>query len=100
MPDRGVRRFWAAAFTALASLVTGVLFGVSPAWSIFRNEPAGALRQNARTVRGGAMRFGRVLISTQVALSLVLVIGAAVLVRSLRNLRSVDVGFRRTGVML
>ncbi len=88
------------AFTALASLLTGVLFGVSPAWSIFRTDPARTLRQHARTVRGGAMTLGKVLISAQVALSLVLVIGAILFVRSLQNLRSADVGFRRDGLVL
>jgi predicted permease len=88
------------AFTALASLVTGILFGVSPAWHIFRSEPAGSLQLNARTVRGGAMTLGKVLIGAQVALSLVLVIGAVLFVRTLDYLRSVDVGFRRDGLLL
>jgi predicted permease len=87
-------------FTALASLMTGLLFGVSPAWGIFRSVPAGALRQHGRTVHGSAMKLGKVLISAQVALSLVLVIGAVLFVRSLQNLRSAAVGFRRAGLVL
>ncbi|MGH9718893.1 MAG: ABC transporter permease [Bryobacteraceae bacterium] len=87
-------------FTALASLVTVLLFGISPAWNIFRTDPAGDLQQHGRTVRGGAMTLGKVLISAQVALSLVLVIGAVLFVRSLENLRSADVGFRRDGLLL
>jgi predicted permease len=88
------------AFTAFASLLTGVLFGMAPAWNLSRTDAAGALQQNKRTVRGGATMLGKVLISAQVALSLVLVIGAVVFVRSLENLRSADLGFRRDGVLL
>jgi predicted permease len=87
------------AFTAFIALLTGLLFGVSPAWNIFRTDPAGNLQQNSRTVHGGASTLGKVLIGAQVALSLVLVIGAVLFVRSLEKLRSVDVGFRREGVL-
>lgn len=88
------------AFTVLASLLTGLLFGVSPAWNIFRSDPAGALQQHGRTVRGGAMTLGKILIGAQVALSMVLVIGAVLFVRSLENLRTTEVGFRRDGLLL
>jgi putative ABC transport system permease protein len=88
------------AFTAIASLATGLLFGVAPAWKVVRVDPAVALQHNARTVRGGMLTLGNVLISAQVALSLVLVIGAVLFVRSLQNLRSADVGFQREGLTL
>jgi predicted permease len=88
------------AFTAFISLLTGLLFGASPAWNIFRTDPAGNLQQNSRTVHVGASTPGKVLISAQVALSLVLVIGAVLFVRSLEKLRTVDVGFRRDGVLM
>ncbi len=88
------------AFTALVSLVTGILFGVSPAWNILRTDPGETLQQNSRTVRGSGSTLGKGLISAQVALSLVLVIGAVLFMRSLEKLRSVDVGFRRDGVLL
>jgi predicted permease len=88
------------AFTALASLLTGLVFGIAPAWNIFRTDPVGALQQQGRTVHGGAMTLGKVLISAQVALSIVLVIGAVLFVRSLDNLRSANVGFQRAGLLL
>jgi predicted permease len=88
------------AFTAIASLLTGLLFGVSPAWNLFRNDPAGALQQNSRTVQGGGMMLRKVLISAQAALALVLIMGAVLFMRSLHNLRSADAGFQRNGIML
>ncbi len=88
------------AFTVLAALVTGLLFGVAPAWKVVRADPANALQRNARTIHGGTLTLGKVLISAQIALSLVLVIGAVLFVRSLQNLRSADVGFRRDGLTL
>ena len=88
-------------FTVSVSLLTGVLFGVSPAYRILRVDPARAMQQQGgRGVRGGATVMGRTLIAGQVALSLVLVIGAVVFVRSHEKLRSVDVGFRRDGVLV
>ena len=88
------------AFTALISILTGVAFGVAPAWSIFQTDPAGSLRRSNRSVRGGASRLGKVLISVQVALSIVLVIGAVLFVRSLDKLRTADVGYRRDGLAM
>jgi predicted permease len=88
------------AFTVLAALVTGLLFGVAPAWMVVRADPANALQRSARTVHSGTLTLGKVLISAQIALSLILVIGALLFVRSLQNLRSADVGFRRDGLTL
>lgn len=89
------------AFTVAVSMLTGLLFGVSPAWSVFRSDPALSIRQHSGRsggVRGNAA--GRMLIAGQIALSLVLVIGAVVFVESLGKLRSIDVGFERDGVLL
>jgi putative ABC transport system permease protein len=87
-------------FTVTTTVVTGVLFGLAPAWRASRTDPASALQRNQRTVRGGAGRFGKLLVSTQIALSLVLVIGATLFVGSLEKLYSVDRSFRRQGVLL
>src|SRR5579864_414685 len=88
------------AFTAAIAVVTGVLFGLAPAWRATRTDPARALQCNRRTVHTGAGRFGKLLVSTQIALSLVLVIGATLLVGSLEKLYSADRGFRQQGVLL
>ena len=86
-------------FTITITVLTGVLFGLAPAWRATRVDPASALQQNQRTVHGGAGGLGKLLVSTQIALSLVLVIGAMLFVRSLEKLYSVDRGFRRQGVL-
>ncbi|PYT28627.1 MAG: hypothetical protein DMG57_14150 [Acidobacteria bacterium] len=87
-------------FTVTITVLTGVLFGLAPAWRATRTDPASALQRNQRTVHGGAGGFGKLLASTQIALSLVLVIGATLFVVSLEKLYSVDRGFRRQGVLL
>jgi putative ABC transport system permease protein len=83
------------AFTALLAIVTGVLFGMVPAWRMSRSDPAGALRQTSRTTGGHMGRFSSGLVTAQVALSLILLLGATLFVRSLRNLETADLGYRR-----
>jgi putative ABC transport system permease protein len=83
------------AFTALLAIVTGVLFGMVPAWRMSRSDPAGTLRQTSRSSAGHIGRFSSSLVTAQVTLSLVLLLGAALFVRSLRNLETVDLGYRR-----
>src|SRR6185437_9538920 len=80
------------AFTAAVAIVTAILFGIAPLWRIARQDPSRVLQQNARTIAGPG-RLGKVLVLGQVALSLVLVMAAALFNRSLVNLRSQDLGF-------
>jgi putative ABC transport system permease protein len=87
------------AFTIGAALLTGMLVGLAPAWGVSRTDPADALRQNTRSVHGASL-FSRTLVSGQVALSTVMVIAAALFVHSLENLRTVDPGFRRDGILV
>ncbi len=88
------------AFTAAVTMATALIFGLAPAWRITQTDPATALKRTSRNVQTGAGIFGKLLVSGQVALSLVLVIGAALFVRTLQNLRSADLGFRSHGVLL
>jgi len=81
------------AFTAGVSLCTGLLFGASPVWGLFRTDPGQRMQQTGRAVRAGSGAMGRVLIGGQMALSLILVIGAVVFVRSMGNLHSTELGF-------
>ena len=72
------------------SLVTGVLFGVAPAWIAAKAEPADALRSGARTTTGRASLLQRGLVVVQAALSLVLLVGAGLFTQSLNKLESTD----------
>ncbi len=88
------------AFTALLAIFTGVLFGVVPAWRMSRADPAGTLRQSSRTTGGHLGRFSSALVTAQVALSLILLLGATLFVQSLRNLETVDLGYQRDHVLV
>jgi predicted permease len=88
-------------FTAGVALLTGVLFGLAPAWSAFRTAPISALRETR--IAGGRKsrrRFGQGLVAAQVALSVVLLSAAGLCLAHLSNLRNVDTGFRRDSVLL
>ena len=83
-------------FTAGIALLTGVLFGLAPAWSAFASAPAGLLREMARSGETRTRRlFGKSLVVAQVALSVVLLSAAGLFVRHLSNLEHLDLGFRR-----
>jgi predicted permease len=90
------------AFTAGAAIVTGILFGIAPALKATRGATSEALKQGARslTERGGRWSLGRLLVVTQVALSLLLLVGAGLFVGTLRNLSHQDLGFRSEGILL
>jgi predicted permease len=82
-------------FTLALSTFTGLLFGLAPALQASRSEVASSLREQ-RTALGstGAARFRRMLVVAQLALSLLLLVGAGLFARSLFNLLRVDPGFR------
>jgi len=86
--------------TALAGLTT-VLFGLAPALRGTRIAPAETIKAGGRgtTGRREGYRFERALVSTQVALSLVLLFAAALFVRTFRNLAQQNPGFRDRGVL-
>jgi predicted permease len=88
-------------FTAAVASLTGVLFGLAPAWIAFASAPASSLRAAGRSGDTRIPRlFGRGLIVAQVALSVVLLSAAALFVRHLSNLRNVGLGFERQSVLL
>jgi predicted permease len=89
-------------FTATASLVTVVLFGLLPAVRATRLDVNRLLAAGTRGAIGarGYARGGRVLVAAQVALSLLLLVGAALLVRSLTHLAQQNLGFDREHTML
>ena len=77
-------------FACGLSLLTGVLFGVAPAWMAAQAEPAEALRSGTRTTAGNATLLQRALVVLQAALSVVLLVGAGLFAQSLNNLESTD----------
>jgi len=89
------------AFTMVVSLLTGILFGLAPALRATRVDLSPALKDNARSLASAARPLlTKALIVVQVSLSLVLMIGAALFVRTLTNLEAVDVGFNRENLLL
>lgn len=78
------------AFACGLSLLTGVLFGVAPAWIAARADPADALRSGARTTASGASLLQRGLVVLQAALSLVLLVGAGLFTQSLNKLEHMN----------
>jgi len=79
-----------AGFAFGLSLVTGILFGVAPAWMAAQARPADALRSSTRTTAAGSSYLQRGLVVLQAALSLVLLVGAGLFSQSLNKLQSTD----------
>ena len=89
-----------AAFSAGLTLLTSVLFGLAPALRITRVDLAQTTRESGSSSTGSRVRLGKVLIAGQAALSLALLVGAGLFIRTLRNLENVDLGFDREHVVL
>jgi macrolide transport system ATP-binding/permease protein len=97
-------------FTVIVSLLTGILFGLAPALRATRLDPGEALKQHPAGASTGLsfssssssnrQPLTRVLIVLQVALSLLLLAGAGLFVRTLQNLRTMDLGFNPEQVLL
>jgi predicted permease len=90
------------AFTTALAFLTTVSFGLAPAVRATRAEPATLLQSGSRGSAGGRERFSlrRILVVSQVALSVVLLMGALLFVRSLRNLTTLNIGFQQTGMLV
>jgi predicted permease len=78
------------AFACALCLVTGILFGVAPAWIAAQTQPADALRTGSRSTSSKASILQRTLVVLQAALSLVLLIGAGLFAQSLNKLQGTD----------
>ncbi len=89
------------AFTAGVAILTCILFGLTPALRATQTDPASAMKAAGRGLTADRQRFGlrRMLVISQVALSLVLLVGALLFVRSLRNLLTLDAGFSQNGLL-
>ena len=87
-------------FAFLAALATGVFFGLVPAARALANDPSTALREGGRSVGGRRKeRARRLLIVSEVALALVLLVGAGLSLRTLAGLRALDPGYATENVL-
>jgi predicted permease len=89
-------------FALAVSLITTLVFGTIPAWRATDVNPSRGLAQNTRSSgsAGERYRLGKSLVILQMAISLVLVVGAGLLARSLANLKGFYPGFNRDNVLL
>jgi predicted permease len=92
----------ALGFTIAVATLTGVLFGLAPAFLATRVDMNSTLKNEASGIsgRGAHLTFGKMFVISQVALSLLLLIGAGLFVRSLQKLQQVDAGFARENVLV
>jgi predicted permease len=90
------------AFAVTLACLTCLIFGVTPAMRATSTQPGVAMKAGSRGMTDSRDRFGlrRGLVVAQVAMSLVLVVGALLFVRSLRNLLVLDAGFQQNGVLV
>ena len=93
-------------FTVAVSLLTGILFGIAPTFRSARFDLTPALKEGERSfassghVGGKWFCIGNALVVAQVALAIVVLVGAGLLVRTLANLRSIDVGFDSHNILI
>jgi predicted permease len=93
-------------FTAVVSLLTGILFGIAPTFRSARVDLTPALKEgegsSTRSGHAGGKWFsiGNALVVAQVALAIVVLVGAGLLVRTLANLRNIDVGFETHNILI
>jgi predicted permease len=89
------------AFTAGIAVLTGLLFGIAPAWRGTRVDPQSAMKANARgVIEGSKLGLVKVLVMAQLALSLLLTVGAGLMLSTFWKLISLDAGFERYHVLL
>jgi predicted permease len=87
-------------FVLIVTMLTGLLFGIAPAFRATQVNVSDTLKQSARTVVGSRSLLGKSLLVVQVAISLVLLVGAGLFLRTLSNLRHADVGFNPEKLLL
>ena len=86
-------------FTLAVAIVTGLLFGIAPAYSASRGDANDALKEGGRGLSAGGGGIRRTLVASEIAIALVLLIGAGLLMRSFARLRAIDPGFDAHNVL-
>jgi predicted permease len=101
-PDLNLSFHWRVfLFTAAVTILTGINFGLAPAWSATKAEIGTALKEGGKTATKHRKAWsGRAIVAFQVALSTMLVVGSALFIRTLINLNSIDPGFRADHLLL
>jgi predicted permease len=87
-------------FVMGVTTLTGIVFGIAPALRATAVNVGEALKQTGRSVTGARSRLGKSLLVVQVAVSLMLLVGAGLFLRTLHNLRQVEVGFNPQNLLL
>ncbi len=87
-------------FAAALTLLTGIVFGVAPALRATRTGVNTALKEGSRNLTASRTTLGKALVVVQVAVSLLLLIGAGLFLRTVQNLRRVEVGFNPRNIVL
>lgn len=90
----------ALAFTAAVSIVTAVIFALAPSWAISREDVNAALRGTGANSRPSRQRLSRLLVSAEMALSVILLAGAGLLMRSVIGFGSAPLGFSPDRVLI
>jgi predicted permease len=101
LPVTDVGMSWSVlTYVLVITAASGALFGIAPALWSARRMPADAMKEGGRGSSGGhSRRWGNVLVAAEVALALLLTLGAGLFVRSLWRLNSVDPGFAAAGLL-
>ena len=81
------------AFNFAIALLVSVLFSLVPAVQLLQPDIVNSLKQQTSTAAGGTLSFRRLIVSLQIGLSVLLLIGSGLFVRTMQNLRRVDTGF-------
>lgn len=86
-------------FTLVVSLLAGIIFGLAPAWKAAQGSLGSTLRESGRSVAGGQSSAQKVFVVGEMAMALVLLIGAGLMIRTLVQLWKLDPGFNPKNVM-
>src|SRR5262249_43444525 len=86
-------------FTFLISILSGIVFGLAPAWKAVRGDLSGTLTESGRALAGARNEVQRVFVVAEMAIALLLLISAGLMIRSLYQLWGLDPGFNPKNVM-